>query len=234
MNRLSLRNNLLKFKTAGKWLIVLEEFYRIYPNLVQKHRRMSTYNRLDLQTLRSQPVIVPKNLPNQWSLGTPSHTRLRACDHYTSSTLVGGKCGGASPSSLHTMPEGPMDYVDARWMLSLRGFLHGIKWIMFHGHLDYFQKPYVGGRPNPKPGDHGTPNAVVFYIVIFLGYLVLRSNLVFKICGKKYKISFFRILNTTPTYNSISYCTLNSLILCTWHQSACNIKEVCSVNMDVY
>ena len=27
-------------------------------------------------------------------------------------------------------------------------FLHGIKWIMFHGHLDYFQKPPLGGSPN--------------------------------------------------------------------------------------
>jgi hypothetical protein len=33
------------------------------------------------------------------------------------------------------------------------------KWIMFHGHLDYPQKPLLGGRPNTKPlGDHGTPN----------------------------------------------------------------------------
>jgi hypothetical protein len=30
-----------------------------------------------------------------------SHTRLQACDHYTSSTLIGGK-GRAGPSSLHT------------------------------------------------------------------------------------------------------------------------------------
>jgi hypothetical protein len=38
-------------------------------------------------------------------------------------------------------------------------FLHGITWIMFHGHLDYFQKPLLVGKPNTKPGDHGTPNA---------------------------------------------------------------------------
>ena len=25
---------------------------------------------------------------------------------------------------------------------------------MFHGHLDYFKKPPLGGRPNTKPGDH--------------------------------------------------------------------------------
>ena len=43
-----------------------------------------------------------------------SHTRLRARDCYTSSTLVGGK-GGAGPSSPHTTLDGPTEYVDARW-----------------------------------------------------------------------------------------------------------------------
>jgi hypothetical protein len=79
--------------------------------------------------------------------------RLRAHDRYISSTLIGGS------SSLHTTFEGPTKYVNARWMESLHGSLHGIKWIVFHGHLDYFQKPSLGGRPNTKPGDHGTPNA---------------------------------------------------------------------------
>ena len=45
-----------------------------------------------------------------------SHMRLRAHDRYTSSTLIGGK-GGAGPSSLlHTMLEGPTEYVNVRWM----------------------------------------------------------------------------------------------------------------------
>jgi hypothetical protein len=40
-------------------------------------------------------------------LRVTTHTRLRARDHYTSSTLIGGK-GGAGPSSLlHTTLEGP-------------------------------------------------------------------------------------------------------------------------------
>ena len=39
--------------------------YRIYPTLIKDNRRMSPYNRLDLQTLGSQPVM-PKNLSNQW------------------------------------------------------------------------------------------------------------------------------------------------------------------------
>ena len=30
---------------------------------------------------------------------------------------------------------------------------------MFHGHLDRFQKPPLGGKPNTKRGDRGAPNA---------------------------------------------------------------------------
>ena len=41
--------------------------YRIYPNLIKENRRMSTCNRLDLQTLGSRPVM-PKNLPDHWSI----------------------------------------------------------------------------------------------------------------------------------------------------------------------
>ena len=43
-------------------------------------------------------------------LRATSHTRLRARDHYISSTLIGGQ-GRAGPSSLHTIIEGPMEYV---------------------------------------------------------------------------------------------------------------------------
>jgi hypothetical protein len=82
---------------------------------------------------------------------------LRAHDHYTSSTLI-GENGKAGPRSLHTMLEGPTEYVNARWMQSLHGFLHGIKWIMFHGHVEYFQKPPLGAKPNTKLGDHNTPD----------------------------------------------------------------------------
>ena len=48
-------------------------------------------------------------------LSATSRTRLRARDHYTSSTLIGGK-SGAGPSSLHTTLGGPTEYVIARWM----------------------------------------------------------------------------------------------------------------------
>ena len=47
--------------------------------------------------------------------GPLSHMRLRARDHYTSSSPIGGK-GGAGPSSLHATLEGPTEYVNARWM----------------------------------------------------------------------------------------------------------------------
>ena len=35
------------------------------------------------------------------NLGATSHKRLRARDHHTSTTLIGGK-GGAGPNSFHT------------------------------------------------------------------------------------------------------------------------------------
>ena len=90
-------------------------------------------------TLSKTGLIVPKiELPPQRFVGTrpkcldwprpfivishfkgheaTSHTtRLRARDHYTSSTLIGGK-GGAGPSSLRTTLEGPAEYAKARWM----------------------------------------------------------------------------------------------------------------------
>ena len=55
-------------------------------------------------------------LIEEYKVGVTSHTRLSARDQYTSSTLIGGK-GGAGPSSLHTMLEGPTEYVNnTRWM----------------------------------------------------------------------------------------------------------------------
>ena len=38
---------------------------------------------------------------------------------------------------------------------------------MFHGHLVYFQKPTLGGRPNTKPGDHGTLKAHNRWFILF-------------------------------------------------------------------
>ena len=52
----------VKLQDCRKITDHLRGIYRIYPNLIKKNRRLSTYNRLDLQTLGSQPVL-PKNLP---------------------------------------------------------------------------------------------------------------------------------------------------------------------------
>ena len=43
-------------------------------------------------------------------LRATSHTRLGARDHYTPTTLIGGKAG-AGPTSLHTTLEGPTEGV---------------------------------------------------------------------------------------------------------------------------
>jgi len=50
-----------------------------------------------------------------WRSRATSKPRLRACDHFTSSTLIGGK-GGTGPLSPHTTLEGPTKYENARWM----------------------------------------------------------------------------------------------------------------------
>ena len=73
-NRQLVTNKPVEFE---KWAVEVQDnrkitdhsrgIYRLYPNLIKENRRrMSTCNRLDLQTLGSQPVM-PKNLPNHWS-----------------------------------------------------------------------------------------------------------------------------------------------------------------------
>jgi hypothetical protein len=60
--------------------------------------------------------------------------------------------------------------------------MHGIKWITFHGHLDYYQKPPLGGRLNTKPlGDHNTQIAhnhsfVLFYHVWGPAWIEIHWN----------------------------------------------------------
>ena len=51
-----------------------------YPNLIKENWRMSSCNRLDLQTLGPQLVIMPQNLPNHWSWPlTPTMSGRPAC-----------------------------------------------------------------------------------------------------------------------------------------------------------
>ena len=55
-NRLSLRNNRLKFTTSGKLSIALEESYEIYLKLVKENWKL-TCNWLDLETLGFWPIM---------------------------------------------------------------------------------------------------------------------------------------------------------------------------------
>ena len=89
-----------------------------------------------------------------------SHTWLRARDHYTSSTLIGGK-GRAGPSSLHTTLEGTTKYVKSTWSLTRHRMVH-VSWS-----LGLFSKPPLGGRPNTKSRHHGTPNAHNRWLILF-------------------------------------------------------------------
>jgi hypothetical protein len=54
-----------------------------------------------------------------------------------------------------------------KWMQDgckvLHEFMHGIKWTTFYFQLDYFQNLPLGDRPNTNPGDHGTPNAHIYF-----------------------------------------------------------------------
>ena len=91
-------------------------------------------------------------------LRATSHMRLRAYDHYTSSTIIGGK-GRPSPSSLHNMLEGITEYVNAERMCKSSWIPTWHRLDLFRGYLDYLHILPLGGRPNTKLGNHGTPTA---------------------------------------------------------------------------
>jgi hypothetical protein len=88
---------------------------------------------------------------NANELRATSHMRPRARDHYTPSTLIGGK-GGVGPSSLHTTLEKPTEYMNARFeepmkymnarltiymdsYMALNGSCFVVIWIIFKNHL---------------------------------------------------------------------------------------------------
>ena len=77
------------------------------------------------------------------------------CDHCNSSTLVGEKYG-VSPSLFQRLRHQQSKWMQDGCKIYMNSFIHGIEWIMFHGHLDYFPKPPLGDRPNTKLGDYGT------------------------------------------------------------------------------
>ena len=85
-------------------------------------------------------------------LRATSHTRLSARDHYTSSTLIGGK-GGAGSGLLHTMLEGPTEWVCECTMVVKSTWIpmwHRMEHVSWS--LGLFSKPPLGGNPNTKTG----------------------------------------------------------------------------------
>ena len=62
-NRELVTNELLEVQDYWKITDHFRGIYRIYPNIIKENRRISTCNRLDLQTLGSQ-LIMLKNLPD--------------------------------------------------------------------------------------------------------------------------------------------------------------------------
>ena len=115
------------------------------------------HNLLVSETVRSS-LHIPKwfdhkktwKIPIQrrWFRAT-SHTQLRARDHHTSSTLISGKDGVRSKFTSHYargtngVCECNME-VESTRILTWHRMDH-VSWSL-------------GGRPNSKPGDHGTPN----------------------------------------------------------------------------
>jgi hypothetical protein len=89
-----------------------------------------------------------------------SHMRLRARTHYTASTLIGGKVGLIQVRFTLRLRDQWSTWMQDGCKVYIGSYMTSNgSWFMFHGHLDYFQKPLLGGRPNTKPGDHGISNA---------------------------------------------------------------------------
>jgi hypothetical protein len=82
------------------------------------------------------------------TLKAPPHMRLRACNHchFKHSHWWKRRSRSKFAASHYAWgTDGGSMWVNAiRWMQSPHGFLHDIKWIMFHGHLGCYRKPPLG------------------------------------------------------------------------------------------
>jgi len=101
-------------------------------------------------TLGLDPSIRPLSLPETLSLELynqhryKGHFALNACDHCTSSTLIGGK-GGAVQGHFTLSFEGPMEKSEYKmdvkstwiptWMMASNGTCFMITWTIFKNHL---------------------------------------------------------------------------------------------------
>ena len=89
--------NMSLFTLYSLWLMNQSQTYTCQVFYVGWIKGMLIYGNISLS---------PQSKLLRLQLTTTSHTRPRACDQYTSSTLIGGN-GGAGPISLHTMLKGP-------------------------------------------------------------------------------------------------------------------------------
>ena len=114
-------------------------------------------------------IKLPNDVLPSSSVRATSHRGLRAHGHCTSNTLIGGKgAAGETRFKLRLRDQRSM------WMQDgckvYMGLYMASNGSCFHGHLNYFWKSPLGGRPNRKPGDHGTPKShnrgfILFYFV---------------------------------------------------------------------
>jgi hypothetical protein len=97
MNQLNLRNtNWLEAQDLGEELLIGLEEFREYSSIYQRTAEQSCQHVTWFFLGNATDCL------DRWCLRATSHTRLRASDHSTSSTLIGGK-GGAGLSSSFTL-----------------------------------------------------------------------------------------------------------------------------------
>ena len=100
MNRLSSRNNWLKFKISGNLPIILEESIEYTSNEWKQNRKMSTCDCLDLESLASWPTLYAQKLYRHWcesstnTRGPAPHTQRRSnpCGKWCSRRLTVSSC----------------------------------------------------------------------------------------------------------------------------------------------
>ena len=82
---------------------------------------------------------------------------------------------------------------------------------MFRGHLDCSQKPFVGGRPTTKLGDHGTLNVQTIILDCACSHQYLNP-LALWVAPSKESTDVLKLYGTSHAhkFNNNAHCTLKS------------------------
>ena len=109
-----------------------------------------------------------------WSLSQVTvHLSLRACDHWNLKSQWWKRLSLSHLSPLYTRGWVPKGSRKFEWMKNLRGVLHGMKWIMFHGLLDFASSPpQIWGGSNTRLGVVDTSKfhklqPLIYYNLVF-------------------------------------------------------------------